>query len=223
MLAYAANRPIVGARKPAPNAMLVIIGVHVAAIAVLMSAKMELMPPPFDPPIIVDFIRPKTPPPPPPVDTRTPTQKPTPLAPIDMQVPIPSTNLAQRPVEPVGPTTINTGVLGGGGVGIIPEVTRPVHYPVKLGPRLATPDSELKPPYPQSKILSEEEAVLNLRLTIDQNGRVTAVEPVGRTDAAFLAAARRHLLAHWRYKPASEDGRPVTSTTVITLRFELDG
>ena len=66
------------------------------------------------------------------------------------------------------------------------------------------------------------EAVLRLRLTIDDRGRVTAVEPVGRADPVFLAAARRHLLAHWRYKPASENGRPAASSTVITLRFQLD-
>jgi len=26
----------------------------------------------------------------------------------------------------------------------------------------------------------------------------------------------------WRYKPATVDGRPVPSSTVITLRFELE-
>jgi len=72
-------------------------------------------------------------------------------------------------------------------------------------------------------LLVDEEAVLKLSLTIDERGRVVSVEPVGRADPAFLAAARRHLLAHWRYKPASEDGRAVSSTTVITLRFQLDG
>jgi protein TonB len=64
--------------------------------------------------------------------------------------------------------------------------------------------------------------VLKLRLTIDPNGRVVAVEPLNRADPVFLQAARRHLLAHWRYKPAMEDGRAVMSTTVITLRFQLD-
>ena len=66
---------------------------------------------------------------------------------------------------------------------------------------------ELKPPYPASKLASEEEAVSGCRLTIDERGRVIAVEPLGRADPAFLDAARRHLLAHWRYKPAIEDGR----------------
>jgi protein TonB len=220
MLAYAANRPIVGARKPAPNAMLAIIGIHVAAIAVLMSAKMELPPHPFDRPTIIDFIQPPKTPPPNPV--HAPTTKPMPTAAADPQVPVPPVNLTPDP--PVGPTSFDPGILGGGGTAVIPEIARPVvHYPVKLGPRLATPEAELKPPYPQSKLLTEEEAVLNLKLTIDQNGRVVAVDPIGRADDAFLAAARRHLLAHWRYKPASEDGRPISSSTVITLRFQLDG
>jgi protein TonB len=93
---------------------------------------------------------------------------------------------------------------------------------VSSGAQLATPPSELRPPYPAIKLASEEEAVLKLRLTIDAGGRVVAVEPVGRADPVFLQAARRHLLAHWRYKPALEIGRAVTSTTVITLRFQLD-
>jgi protein TonB len=94
---------------------------------------------------------------------------------------------------------------------------------VRAGPKLLTPPSELKPPYPQAKLLAEEEATLKLRLTIDERGRVIAVEPIGRADPAFLEAARRHLIAHWRYKPASEGGRALSSTEVITLRFQLDG
>jgi hypothetical protein len=35
-------------------------------------------------------------------------------------------------------------------------------------------------------------------------------------------SARRHLSAHWRYQPATENGRPVASSTVITLQFRLD-
>jgi len=91
------------------------------------------------------------------------------------------------------------------------------------GVELLTPASDLKPPYPESKLLNEEEAALRLRLTIDDHGRVVAVDPVGSADAVFLAAARRHLMAHWRYKPATQDGQAIASTIVITLRFQLDG
>ena len=57
---------------------------------------------------------------------------------------------------------------------------------------------------------------------IGERGRVTAVEPIGRAESAFLAAARRHIMAHWRYRPATSDGRGVATTLVITLRFRLD-
>jgi periplasmic protein TonB len=68
----------------------------------------------------------------------------------------------------------------------------------------------------------DEEAVLRLRLSIDERGRVVAVEPLGRADPAFLAAARRHILRAWRYQPAMEGDRAIASSTVITLKFELD-
>jgi protein TonB len=93
---------------------------------------------------------------------------------------------------------------------------------ISSGPQLATPASELKPAYPAAKIASEEEAVLKLRLTIDEQGRVIGVDPVGRADRVFLEAARRHLMSHWRYKPAMENGHAVSSSTVITLHFQLD-
>ena len=51
---------------------------------------------------------------------------------------------------------------------------------------------------------------------------MTSVEPVGSADPAFLEAARRHILARWRYRPATEDGRAVASSTVVSLRFELN-
>jgi protein TonB len=64
--------------------------------------------------------------------------------------------------------------------------------------------------------------VLRLNLTIDERGRVVAVDPIGRADGTFLEAARRHLIAHWRYRPATEDGRAVSSTLAVTLRFQLE-
>jgi protein TonB len=62
-----------------------------------------------------------------------------------------------------------------------------------------------------------------LRLTIDDRGRVTAVDPIGYADRQFLDAARRYILARWRFDPATQDGRPIAATMVITLSFQLDG
>ncbi len=217
MLAYAAHRRRIAQRHSAPHLMLAIIAGHVALIAVVMSAKMEV-----DERILgkteIRFV--PLPPPPPPnrtppkadpkraqsTVTRTPTIVPVPQPPIDDLDPTPT----PIPSIPAVRTLPNPE----------PRIA-PVPAPVRVGPRFATPPNAVRPPYPASKIASEEEAVLKLRLAIDPRGRVVAVEPVGRADPAFLAAARKHLLARWRYKPATEGGRAIASSTVITLRFEL--
>src|SRR5215212_2797276 len=219
MLAYAAHRRRIAQRRSAPLLMLAIIAGHVALIAVVMSAKMEV-----DDRILgrteIKFV--PLPPPPPPnrpppkadpkpsqsTVTRTPTIVPVPQPSIDQLDPTPMPMLPSIPAVRPMPNP-EPGIA-------------PMPAPVRVGPRFATPPGAVRPPYPASKIQSEEEAVLRLRLSIDARGRVVAVEPVGRADPAFLAAARKHLLARWRYKPATEGGRAIASSTVITLRFELE-
>src|SRR5687767_9219814 len=219
MLAYAAHRRRIAQRHSAPHVMLAIIVGHIALIAAVMSAKMdlperirdvtqvELIPVPPAPPQQV----------PPPKDMPKPSESRIDWIPAIVPVPQPSNDQIDPTPIPSLPSLPAVRPLPN------PEPRiAPVPAPVRVGPRFATPADAVRPPYPASKIASDEEAVLKLRLSIDPRGRVVAVEPVGRADPAFLAAARRHLLARWRYKPATEDGRAVASSTVITLRFELD-
>ena len=217
MLAYAAHRRRIAERHSAPHAMLVIIAGHVALIAAVMSARMDLPERLLHPPTEVELI--KLPPPPPKQVLPPVRSKPAPSqidrVPVIVPVPQPGEAPAQQPrpipsLPAVGPSPA------------VQHIPLPPADPVRVGPRFATPPAAVRPPYPASKIQSEEEAVLKLRLSINERGRVVAVEPVGRADPAFLAAARRHLLAQWRYRPATEDGRAIASATVITLRFELD-
>lgn len=218
MLAYAANQPRIGARHSSPNAMLAIIALHVGALAVLMSAKLDL-PTHLNPPRTDVFFVPTPKPPRPDQPVKEPQPRQPAFSSPVSEVPLPNPDpqifvpLPQPPLPDYrpGPTVDSTPTI------------KPQPLPVRTGARLLTPASELKPPYPQSKLLAEEEATLKLRLTIDERGRVVAVDAVERADPAFLESARRYLIAHWRYKPASEDGRPLVSTEVITLRFQLDG
>lgn len=220
MLAYAANRPDPAGRRSSPNTMLFIVAAHVAAIAALMAAKMDVVRPPKEPPIFVETI---TPPPPPPPNAATP-KKPTPAPNEWLSHPIaqvPTAPVRQPPVDLGGTTTIDPGPVIGPSVDPVP-LPLPNPLPVRAEPRLLTPASMLRPPYPESKLANEEEAVLRLRLGIAADGRVTSVDPVGRADPVFLDAARRYLIAHWRYSPATIDGRAMASTEVITLSFRLD-
>jgi protein TonB len=146
-----------------------------------------------------------------PRDSQVDLQKPIVPVPTPGPVEFANVNLPQPPLPgPIGSGTEN--------------VARPTPKldPVRIAARFATPDSLLRPPYPDDKRRLEEEGTLRLRLSIDERGRVVAVEPAGNVDRSFFESARKHLLAKWRYKPATLDGRPVPSSTVITLRFELE-
>jgi periplasmic protein TonB len=217
MTVYAPVPPFAD-RKRHPRALILIVAAHAALLAAVMTAKMD---------VVRNFIPTKTaveliPVPPEPAES-PPQPKQAPresvIDRVPQVVPTPQPNVPSLDTRPL-PLPLP---LPDPGPAIEPgPATEATPAPVRTGPRFATPDSRLKPPYPQQKLRQEEEAVLRLRLSIDQRGRVTSVEPVGSADPVFLVAARRHLIAHWRYQPATEDGRAVASSTVITLRFQLD-
>jgi protein TonB len=228
MLAYAAHRR--PRRQLSPTALALIVGGHALAIVLVASTKMDL--PGFTkaPPttIIPITIPPEPEPAPTPPQQQSESKVPSPPASFIDQpprvLPIPPTG----PVVDFGPATNSS--LPDIGTAIETPIQQtiealpltPPAAPVRVAARAVTPTDLLRPPYPDSKQRSEEEAVLRLRLTIDARGRVTAVEPLATADPAFLAAARSHLIRHWRYRPATEDGRAVASSLTITLRFELE-
>ncbi len=221
MPAYAAT-PTWGRRRRHPRALVLIVAGHAVLLAAVMSGKMDLpdrlvVPTPTE----VELIPlPKDPPPPEPQPSTDPNSSQSRIDRPQAIVPIPQPRIEPVPIPLPFP---DPGAIVGPGVDPPRPGPAPVVEPVRVGPRFATPESKVRPPYPPSKVRTEEEAALKLRLSIDARGRVTAVEPVGRADRAFLDAARRHLIAHWRYRPATEDGMPIASSTVITLRFELTG
>jgi protein TonB len=221
MLAYAADKARPAGRAGSPKALTLIIAGHAAVIAVVMMAKMDVIPfVPSDPPVVINIPPEPTPPDEPRVKPQVEPQLPQyPL--IDQVKPVVPVQQI-TPIVPVqeGPHVQPLPPIGGSGGGL--ALDPPRHIPVKVGPRLAVTDSALRPPYPNDKLRLEEEATLKLRLTIDARGRVIAVDPVGAVDPSFLEAARRHILRVWRYKPATEDGVAVPTTTVINLSFRLE-
>ena len=56
MLEYAASRQVVAARPSSPSAMLMVVGVHIAVIAAVMSVKMDLPQRIVGAPLIVDLL-----------------------------------------------------------------------------------------------------------------------------------------------------------------------
>ena len=212
--------PAFAERKRHPRALILIVAGHAALLAAVMAAKMDvaqrfiptvtdvtLIPLPPDPP--------KQPPPDRPAQQqpRSSIDRPVVVVPVPAPPDTPLVDTSPIPVPDPGP-------LVGPGTQPTPQ---PKPQPLaRTGPRFATPESQIRPPYPASKIARDEEASLRLRLHIDAAGRVTAVEAAGSVDPVFFAAARRHIIARWRYEPATEGGRAIASSTVITLQFKLD-
>lgn len=221
MLAYAPDRRTRGAINRSPKTLALVAIGHVALVGIALTTKMTIDYYHPKPPLVLVPIRPTPPPDPQPMpkpDPRRPANQ-SHITAIDPTVSLPPIDTGPTvdpgPPLPLGPIS---------GTGIDPgTVVPPVKAdPVRIAARFSTPDSMLRPPYPADKLRMQEEATLQLRLTIDANGRVTAVEPIGRADPSFLEAARRHILRSWRYKPATVDGVATGSTTVINLSFRLE-
>lgn len=215
MLAYAAPRP--GREGAHPRILMLIVAGHVLAVGAVMLAKSDL-PTRFDPTItILDPIALPKDPPPRPRDPVPSEPRPSHVTTTRPEVPTFAEQRNDFPSFPTGP-------IAGTGPDTLAPPQPPFVLPhaiVRHGPQMATAESRLRPPYPQAKQMIGEEATLTLKLSIDAAGRVVAVEPIGSADRAFLDSARKHLLSVWRFTPATEDGKPVPSTKVITLHFEL--
>jgi protein TonB len=216
MLGYAIEtRP---GRKASPATLALIVASHAALILAVVSSRTQVPDRVREPPIIVDTIDLPKDPPPRPTEPQSPD----------------STNRTPQPIEldrsaviipiplPSGSADLGLPPIAGDLGPIQNPVADPPKPIVRVGPKPITSKDVLRPPYPEAKRRLEEEAVLRLRLAIDERGRVRSVDPVGTADPMFLASARNHLIRHWRYTPANEGGHAVPASIVITLRFKLD-
>jgi periplasmic protein TonB len=93
-----------------------------------------------------------------------------------------------------------------------------VRRAAELDPRFA---GELQPPYPAEEHRAQREGRVQVRVTIAANGRVSAIMRLMATSEAFWRVTERQALDHWRFRPATVDGRPVADSKVMTLRFRL--
>jgi len=122
-----------------------------------------------------------------------------------------TTDYVAPPIPPVGGTgeILKT---------IDPPMKLPIRIGAKLDPRYA---SALQPDYPPALARNDIEGTATVRVLIGPDGRVKQVEKVRATDDGFFEATRRQALAKWRFKPATEDGKPVEAWREMTVRFEL--
>jgi protein TonB len=222
MLAYA---PRPAARSGSPRTLLLVAAGHAVALGLLLTARSDLVSrTPFDPTDVV-FVPTKVPPPPlPPPPSEPAPPRATPQSTLDTPpVIIPTPRPDAVPVTE-GPPILSVTPLAGTAPDPQPPLVADPPTPalVRRAARFATPADLVRPPFPAARRESGDGAILRLTLAIDPRGRVSAVTPVGAADAVFLDAARRHILRHWRYRPALEGDAAIASNVTITLRFEIE-
>jgi protein TonB len=121
------------------------------------------------------------------------------------------TDLIDQPPPPLGLGT-------GEGKAIDPPVAPPPFIAADIDPRYA---DDFQPPYPGDKLRAEEEGMITVRVQIGTDGRVKAIDPVGKADLSFFDATKRQALKLWRFKPATRGGVPVESSKTMTVRFRI--
>jgi protein TonB len=206
-------------RKLSPTAIAVVVLLHGAALTALVTAKMDMPPKRIFTPI--DYYPVPIPPPPPPHPVRQPpkehsrdtvTTDPSPFPIKDA----PPTYFPPPPPPGPPPST------GTGSTGPTLPPPPPKVDPVRTGPSI-DPRSILQPPYPAALEREGVEGQVTVRVLIGADGRVRSVEKMSATSDDFFLATERHALRNWRFRPATIDGRPVESSKIMLLRFQLNG
>ena len=220
MLAYAAGRRTIGSRQSNPSALLVIISVHVALLAIVMSARMErerLRP---EPPITVETIHD-------PLIEPKPLPQPHPQQPQPTPLSTPHPDVSLPPLQPppvsANPSLPDPGVaLGGTGVTVTPTSPTDRHDPHPPRPPPAHPAVRAQAALPCRQAAERRGSGADASAHHQRAGTGDRCA-AGRSGRPFIPRSGTSppdgALA---VPPATEDGRAIATTTVITLRFMLD-
>lgn len=210
-------------KRLSPTSLTIVIALHGAALTALMMSKTEFVTELVKPTKVTLIKAQQDPPPEPEILPQTPP----PAETVTWVPPV-----VQRPVEkPIEVTLrdlpeVPTVTL------VAPPPFRPADPPAlpKVEPRapirtaaVMRSDAELQPAYPASEQRAGAEGMVTVRVLIGTDGRVKAVERVRAASEDFYRATERQALRHWRFKPATVDGKPVETRQTVTVHFELMG
>lgn len=124
---------------------------------------------------------------------------------LPMTVELPGAAAADRPGPATGPAA--TG----------PAAAAPGPAAMRLEYTNAPP-----PAYPRDALRRGAEGTVLLQVLVGTDGRPLEVEVSESSGHRDLdAAARRHVLARWRFRPAHRDGHPVQAIGLVPIAFSL--
>lgn len=196
------------------------VAVHALVVGAYLLMPKEMIDVFRDPPPLITYPVADTPPPPEQAQPET-DSKPLPQ-------PKSHPTIVEKPIIPPPPTGFtmkgdDRTVMDGVGTGTvtqpdIPPPPQPVLTEASIDPRAL---AMFQPDYPGAMIRQGMEGKVVVRVTIGTDGRVIDIERLSAADEAFWIATQRQALRKWRFRPATRDGVPVSSTKVLTVHFRL--
>jgi periplasmic protein TonB len=192
--------------------LLAIIALHVFVIWALASGlarrAMELVAPPISADIVEEVKKPDQPPPPPPPEIeRPPVEVPPPD--VNIQMPVESTSTAIQDVTDkavVRPPPVAHSAIAATGIG--------------YGKGFPNPDDY----YPSSAQRLGQTGSVSVHVCVGPDGKLSEEPKVDRTSGTSSldeAALKYVKAASGRFKPATEDGKPVTKCSAMPVKFQL--
>jgi protein TonB len=207
-------------KRNSPTSLGLVILLHGALISAVVLIKGPAFIHALDPPLVVTPIDLDTIPPPDPPRPQ-PDQPQPQLERFDNVIPVVPTQPLGPPVTPTENVVIASNTADSG-AGVIPRLPpEPPAIPVRRAAQIDS-SSRLQPPYPSAELRAQRDGRVQVRVTIGPDGRVIDVERVSATSDAFWAVTREQALRHWRFRPATVDGRPVQETRVMSLVFRIE-
>ncbi|MEA3002597.1 MAG: periplasmic protein TonB [Sphingomonadales bacterium] len=209
-------------KRLSPTGMTVVVLLHGAAIAALMSAKMDMpIREIFEPIHIYPVPVPPPPPPypvPPPPETQTQDTQPTVIPPI---VDPPFQHPVDFPPLPPSPPPPFSGGSGTGPLVAPPPPAPPKFEPARARANLGSYVSNAD--YPDAAIRGEEQGITRFRLSVGADGRVTDCIVTGSSGSSSLDAATCRLMrSRARFAPARDgSGNPTSDNVASAIRWVL--
>jgi protein TonB len=188
-----------------------IIALHVFilwALATGLARKaIEVLAPPIQTDIVQEEKNKAEPPPPPPPELRKEV----------VEVPPPDINIA---MPEVGPSTTAITARVAEAPKAAPPKAAVASTPVSTGKGFPNVDDY----YPDASRRLGEEGLSIVDICVGPDGKLTEAPKVGKTsghDRLDQAAVKVAQVGSGRFKPATEDGKPVTKCTQLPIRFKL--
>jgi protein TonB len=89
-------------------------------------------------------------------------------------------------------------------------------------PRPRSGVSNPSPEYPRGSRIRGEQGRVTLLVQVGLDGRVTDLAVLGSSGHEALDRAAEAAVRRWQFEPATQQGRPVFSTTTVSIIFRLD-